>query len=412
MIYGNSTRAQSSLIIAQSFLLLTACADGGSNAMSNTDTDGMPLVDAAVMAADGGSSSGFDSTTMSDAARTQPDSGPGVVIIPIPDDLSAQLADTICTFVERCGYDDIFGNVLGEDCRTLLTKQFEDADIARMQPLVESGEVTYDPTGTRDCIGAIEALACTIDFDQLINACRGSFSGNRAVGDACTEHEGCGESLYCAQTDECPGRCEFKGAEGADCDDTIGCEIGLYCVRGSCTSSASMGENCGGDGPPCAEGLYCDGENGRPGRCRSYNAERVGSGANCDINAGPLCQTGLSCIVEVEGFSAVFRCRPRVGEGATCAPGLPDHCGEGLYCAGTDISGVLPDIEGECRPLPGEGQPCGEAPAFQVCQNGFVCAQNICSARSSLGENCTDDSLCYSGHCESGTCAIERLCPQ
>ena len=193
MIYGNSTRAQSSLIIAQSFLL-TACADGGSNAMSNTDTDGMPLVDAAVMAADGGSSSGFDSTTMSDAARTQPDSGPGVVIIPIPDDLSAQLADTICTFVERCGYDDIFGNVLGEDCRTLLTKQFEDADIARMQPLIESGEVTYDPTGTRDCIGAIEALACTIDFDQLINGMPGKLSGNRAVGDACAEHEGCGES--------------------------------------------------------------------------------------------------------------------------------------------------------------------------------------------------------------------------
>ena len=71
-------------------------------------------------------------------------------------------------------------------------------------------------TGTRDCIGAIEALDCTIDFQQLINACRGSFSGNRAVGDACTEHEGCGDSLYCAQTDECPGRCEFKGAEGTD----------------------------------------------------------------------------------------------------------------------------------------------------------------------------------------------------
>ena len=77
--------------------------------MSNTDTDGMPLW--TQLMADGGSSSGFDSTTMSDAARTQPDSGPGVVIIPL-DDLSAQLADTICTFVERCGYDDIFGNVL------------------------------------------------------------------------------------------------------------------------------------------------------------------------------------------------------------------------------------------------------------------------------------------------------------
>ena len=83
-------------------------------------------MDAAVTATDGGSSSSFDSTTMSDATRSRPDSGPGVVIIPIPDGLSAQLADTICTFVERCEYDAIF-NVLGEDCvEHCLSNQFED----------------------------------------------------------------------------------------------------------------------------------------------------------------------------------------------------------------------------------------------------------------------------------------------
>ena len=112
MIYGKSTRARSSWIIAQSFLLLTACADGGASATSEADTDSTPLVDAAVMATDGGGSSSSDSTTMSDATRSRPDSGPGVVIIPIPDGLSAQLADTICTFVERCEYDAIFDNVL------------------------------------------------------------------------------------------------------------------------------------------------------------------------------------------------------------------------------------------------------------------------------------------------------------
>ena len=233
-----------------------------------------------------------------------------------------------------------------------------------MQPLIESGEVTYNPAGTRDCIGAIEALDCTIDFQQLINACRGAFQATER-SETCTEHEGCGDSLYCAQTDECPGRCEFKGAEGTDCGDTTGCEVGLYCVRGSCSSSASMGENCGGDGPPCADGLYCDGENGSPGRCRSYNAGESGQ-VPTDIRRATL-PVGLSCIVEVEGFSAVFRCRPGLVK-ALHAPGLPDHCGEGLYCAGTDISGVLPDIEGECRPLPGEGQPCGDAPAFKVCR--------------------------------------------
>lgn len=348
---------------------------------------------------------------MIDAGLNPADSGPGGVIIPIPDDLSEQFADAICRFVDRCQFTAVFSGVVGEPCTEFMTRQFEDATIARMQPLIETGEVSYNPVGTRSCIRAIDNLACTIDFASLTSACLDSFQGNRAVGQSCSETESCGDGQFCSKSDQCPGRCEFQGSADAGCTSDAACEFGLTCAGGTCAGPAAINGRCGGDGPACEGGLYCDGENGGPGRCQVYTDGLVDEGEICDIAAGPLCNEGLACIVEVRGLSAEFRCRVRVDENARCAPGFPDHCDDGFYCGGTDINGFVPDLDGRCRALPSEGQACGQAPAFKVCALGNICDGDLCKPRGRLGDACQTNDACYSGQCTDGVCGVNQLCP-
>ena len=143
----------------------------------------------------------------------------------------------------------------------------------------------------------------------------GKLFGNRAVGDACTDTKVV--RIYTAlKRTNVLGVVSLKALRVQTA--TIPLAVRSVCIVFAVHVRAAHQWVKLGRWSALCRGLYCDGENGRPGRCRSYNAERVGSGATCDINAGPLCQTGLSCIVEVEGFSAVFRCRPRVMKGHLC----------------------------------------------------------------------------------------------
>ena len=78
-------------------------------------------------------------------------------------------------------------------------------------------------------------------------------------------------------------------------------------------------------------------------------------------------------------------------------------------CIAGLISQVSSQISKASVALTGRGQPAARRRISSLPKRICLCSEHR-SARSSLGENCTDDSLCYSGHCESGTCAIERLC--
>jgi len=402
-------------LLLLSTLIMSACA---SASVESTESDADVRPDRGFVSFDGGAdrdgfqNSGFDRgvTQVSDAGTmAMRDRGAGVQI-PIPDNLGTTMAQGICEYIERCQYRAVFEGVLNESCQQFMTRQFEDLTIARLSPLVDTGAVLYDPQGTSRCLQAISRLACTPDFGALAMACLDSFVGTGEVGSPCTEHEACTASQFCATGSMCPGRCEFRGGANTQCADDAGCELGLNCISGTCKAPVGINQACGGNNPACEGGLYCTGENGGPGQCRAFNAQLVGQNQTCSIEGGPLCQEGFACIARIVGLGVEFRCAPRVAEGATCYPGLPDHCGPGLYCDGTNIDAFPPDLEGRCRPLPGEGQPCGRAPAFKVCATGNICDGNLCRPRSRIGGACQTDDACYSARCRSSACVISTLC--
>ena len=165
-------------------------------------------------------------------------------------------------------------------------------------------------------------------------------------------------------------------------------------------------------GSPPVSGLYCTGENGAAGTCKTFDTDLAGEREQCNIQAGPLCEDGLSCVPNVAPFSLRFRCEARVEEGEECHPGLPEHCQDGFYCDGTDLTRPLaPDIDGRCRALPEEGEDCGDAPVGKVCARNLVCNGGVCSNRVRISGDCAEDGACYSGACVDGQCGHKNLCP-
>ena len=331
------------------------------------------------------------------------------ITIPIPPTLAADTATTVCAYLQRCNYTEIAEEVLNEPCQQVIERQMEDAVVNRLSPLQELGMLSFNPQGNRACLSAIEALPCSLDFTSLSQACEDGFDGLLEEGAPCTEHEACAGNAYCARENGCPGRCQTRSEIGQACQEDAGCVTGTTCVRGACQGPSALNGECGGNGPPCAAGLYCTGENGSAGRCATYQSTPAARGADCDINGGPLCTNGFACVVDAGLFGVRFRCEDRRDEGQRCRPGLPDQCRRGLYCADTDIDAQ--DIEGVCRLAPGEGERCGQGPVFEVCAAGGVCDGGVCAFRSRLGESCAQDETCYSGSCENNLCVPGHLCP-
>ncbi len=331
------------------------------------------------------------------------------ITIPIPATLASDTARAVCAYLDRCNYSVIAEEVLNESCEQVIERQMEDAVVTRLSPLQAQGLVSFNPQGNRACLAAIDSLACSLDFDSLARACADGFDGQVPLGDACSDHEVCEGDAYCNANEACPGTCEARATLGDACAEDAGCVAGTTCVRGACQGPSDLNGECGGEGPLCASGLYCTGENGAAGRCAQYRSEPAGSGDECDINAGPLCEDGLACVVDAGLFGVRFTCENRRQENQRCRPGLPDQCVRGLFCAETNINAS--DIDGVCRPAPGEGEPCGQAPVFQVCAAGLVCDGGLCNPRARLGEECAQNETCYSGACVGGECVPGHLCP-
>ena len=331
------------------------------------------------------------------------------ITIPLPASLAADTATVVCRYLERCNYNTIAEEVLNEPCLQMIERQMEDAVVSRLSPLQNRGELSFNPQGNRACLMAIETLPCSLDFTALSRDCTDGFDGLVPVGEGCTDHEVCEGDAFCDRQEECPGTCQPRASVDETCTVDVGCQAGMTCVRGTCQSASAVNGECGGDGPPCEAGLYCTGENGGAGRCQTYDDGTAGQSDECDINAGPLCGNGLACVVDAGLFGIRFTCENRREENQRCRPGLPDQCRRGLYCADTDINAQ--DIEGVCRAAPGDGQPCGEGPVFQVCAAGLVCDDGLCTPRSRLGERCAQNETCYSGFCDNEVCVAGHLCP-
>ena len=275
----------------------------------------------------------------------------------IPTELAPLLANAFCGYLDRCEYATLLELVLNEDCIPFMTEQFSATTVERLQPSVLNGRIIFDAMATQACLTAFSTLPCALDLENLPTGCSDGFLGTAAEGEGCVYDEECAGSLVCSVEDACPGTCVIPGALGQPCSESRVCASGLSCVGGGCVGPLAQGDTCGGDSrPPCGSGLFCDADIGQErGRCRMIDQSTANAGRECGIVGGPFCVEGYSCIPEVELFNVVFRCRARVGMGQRCAPGLPEHCQEGLYCAGTDPEAQ--DIEGDCRPLPQQNEP-------------------------------------------------------
>lgn len=142
--------------------------------------------------------------------------------------------------------------------------------------------------------------------------------------------------------------------------------------------------------------------------CLIFHGSRS-EGMPCDIfdvhNRMSNCEQGLYCnAVNSICEDPDKELLPQLGEGDACLTedGEPyGNCDpfEGLFC---DSSLAIP----ECRPRPGEGEPCSTASeVFRPCRVGNICAASgQCKALARLGESCSYSLECESARCEANTC--------
>jgi hypothetical protein len=150
------------------------------------------------------------------------------------------------------------------------------------------------------------------------------------------------------------------------------------------------------------------------GVCRPFDEiDLVGEDEPCDLEAGTLCDTGLSCtVVSLEG--PAFACRRIPVSGGTCGIGFPENCPKGEYCPITAVELLTGTLEGNCVALPSEGETCAarlidgspECEAYARCNT----TTGTCMALRDLGESCTGPESCYSGNCVNGGCAPAGTC--
>lgn len=300
----------------------------------------------------------------------------------------------------RCA--DVHANVLGPvvGCGPALTEA------------VDAGRVRYDGKAAAKCR---ERARTTCDATRLAWDCDGTFTGTRALGEACSLNAECGRGLWCdASVGTCPSVCAPVRGDGeaattsVQCasgwlaglsdggtacaaapgagDACIGplCGPGLTCVNGLCVTPVAAGGAC--DAGPCAFGSVCV-----AGVCHAW-AKRGEACASqfFALDAGaPPCQLGLACRSGV--------CSDALRSGESCR-GEPSRCeggarcslstfvcerlgGPGAACTSLSDCDRLACVDGACSRGVSEGSPCDAA---HPCVPGFSCTNGVCAARMCL----------------------------
>lgn len=161
----------------------------------------------------------------------------------------------------------------------------------------------------------------------------------------------------------------------------------------------------------CAEGLYCDFEQG--GRC----AARKGLGEACDDSVG-ACLHPLTCVDGAcDDEAPIVTEVPLLAEGERCDEG--GSCPLGSTCTCDDANCT----DQHCAAAPGLGESC-EA-QLKADYTPFACSQglcdvfagNVCVLPAAAGEPCPVDGFtfaCVSLICVGGECASagETLCQE
>lgn len=330
------------------------------------------------------------------------------------EDAPAAVAESVCNPFESC-LGDLVGIFLGgQSC----TEAFEPAIVNGNAPLwqesIDAGRLAFDGSKLDDCVRETSALGCAALESRDIAACEEAFEGLVEPGGACVMEIDCAGEAYCAHGEMCPGVCTLRGGGGESCTENEECQSGFVCSGGACATPAAAGESCGGDTAiECASGLLCAGEDEEemtPGTCKPFSevfTEALGEPCNLIGGLDPLCEEGLSCVIEDFDFATMEitqTCAARSSSGGACKLGFPEVCPTGEFCNADPVSG---NFDGTCVALPVAGETCREVEdgLGQACAPAHACVDGTCRALQANGASCGDDAECYSGHCEAGLCS-------
>jgi hypothetical protein len=374
--------------------------------------DGGVSADSTMTTSDADTASTDMNTTSTDAMATT--DAMHVELIPVPQaEASTQLANAVCAFSERCQLLELLELVVNESCDDFIKNQFEDGTLAALETALSTDTVNYDGMKMAGCIAQLSDAQCDVDLESLFSTCDTAFVGQVAQGEACEYNQVCEDDLVCVFADACPGQCATAPATGEACTSSTGCSEGSVCHNQTCAAPLSRGGTCTESGVPCASGLFCKGSLFGTFSCEPLNTNPVGRGQTCDLNGGPFCTSGLSCVaqpaaISIPGLPAIpeFKCLEEVSVDETCFAGAPDQCPAGYFCDGFDLEDLEDlDIEGACIALPVEGEACAESLVGEVCNTGLVCSAGQCAPRGRIDAACTSDTACYSGACIGEVCA-------
>ncbi len=328
------------------------------------------------------------------------------------DDAPAAVAESICNPLEDClgQLTEIF--LGGQSCVDALEPGLSNASAPLWQESIDAGRLAFDGAKLSDCIEATTRLGCEALRSRDIPACEEAFEGLVEPGGACVAEVDCAGEAYCALDAACPGVCTLRVGGGESCTADAECQSGFGCSGGTCVTPAGVGESCGGGSAvTCEDGLLCAGEGEtEPGTCKAFDAVFVQPlGESCNLVDGldPLCEPGLSCVVEDFDFATmevIQVCAAPSSSGGACNLGFPEVCPVGEYCNADPMTGVF---EGDCVPLPTSGEPCRQVDEGlgQPCAPAHACVGDTCQALQANGASCSDDGECYSGYCDGALCA-------
>jgi hypothetical protein len=293
-------------------------------------------------------------------------SGGSVSIEELPD----ALGQALCQAEKACNpflYSVAFSNV---DCQSLLSKRLAEASLSQIQAAITSKTVRYDGAIAQRCVSAVSSGACGLLDNHLPDVCRQALAGTVALGGDCEIDSQCSGSSRCqVDGNTCPGTCAPLASAGVACGKDSDCVLGLICSTATshCTTPAAAGEPCqGGSAAQCSAGLLCVGNDDgqmRAGTCTTTAAALLkGVGESCDLQQGPWCTSGLSCVVEsfeLKEQKLVATCHAPAAVGGECGFGVPNECPTGQYCplALTDIAAAhltanCTALRAQCRAAP------------------------------------------------------------
>ena len=327
------------------------------------------------------------------------------------DEAPTVVAESVCEPLEEClgELTELF--LGGQSCLDAVEPGIRNASAPLWQESIDAGRLAYDGSRLGDCADATRRLGCEALRSRDIPACEEAFEGLVDPGGACVAEVDCAGAAHCAFDAACPGVCTLRVGGGESCEDDVECQSGFVC-NGSCVTPAGSGESCGGGSAvTCEDGLLCAGEGDMdPGTCKPFDEVLVGAlGEPCNLIDGldPLCEPGLSCVIEDFDFMTMEVtqvCAARSSSGGSCFLGFPEACPTGEYCNADPMTGVF---EGDCVPLPAAGAPCREVDdgLGQACAPNHACVDGTCRALQANGASCASAGECHSGNCEGGLCA-------